>query len=138
MVKILVVDDEQEIRAMLAMALSRQGWGVETAANGIEGICKFDREAFDLVITDIQMPMLDGRGLVRHIRSSERPRTPTLGLTGTPWALADSGFDGVLAKPLPLKTLYAEVRRLTRSRQPDPCPDRAETVSGRMVCCAGR
>ena len=119
--KILVVDDERAIRSLLTAALSREGWGVETATDGAEGIVKFDSGCFDLVITDIHMPAVDGRGLVHHIRKSKRPQTPTLGMTGSPKDTAEFDFDTVLPKPLRLKTLTSEVRRLTENRRNSEC-----------------
>jgi len=113
MYNILVIDDEESIVSLLTMALVKFGFRVETAANGIEGIKKFDEGNFDLVITDIRMPVLDGNGVVRHIRNSERQYTSVIGMSGTPWFLEDGDFDAVLSKPTSIKTLINTVKNVT-------------------------
>jgi len=110
---ILVIDDEKSIVSMLTMALIRFGFSVETAADGLEGIKKFNECNFDVVITDIKMPALDGNGVVRHIRNSKRRSTPVIGISGTPWLLENSDFDAVLSKPASIKTLVDTVKNIT-------------------------
>ena len=112
MCTVLVIDDEQPILNLLQLALTRCGYHVETAADGREGIQKFDNEFIDIVITDVCMPGMDGREVARHVRSSRRKTTPIIAISGTPWLLEDSEFDRVLAKPFPLKTLYDTVEHL--------------------------
>jgi len=104
--KILVIDDEKMILQMLDQVLTKFGHDVETAADGIEGICKFSNGRFDLVITDARMPGQDGNSVVRYIRSSDKHFTPIIGMSGTPWLL-NGDFNTVLAKPFPtLLTIY--------------------------------
>jgi len=112
---ILVIEDEQAIAFLTTIALSKSGFNVEKAADGLEGIKKFDEGHFDLVITDILMPGIDGNGVVRHIRNSIRQSTPVIGVSGTPWLLEDSNFDAVLSKPSSIKTLVDTVKNLTSS-----------------------
>lgn len=112
---ILVIDDEKSIAFLTSIALSKSGFNVEKAINGLEGIQKFDEGHYDLVITDILMPGLDGNGVVRHIRNSRRQFTPVIGVSGTPWLLEDSDFDAVLSKPSSIKTLVDTVKNLTSS-----------------------
>lgn len=112
---ILVIDDEESIAFLTTSALSKSGFNVEKAEDGLEGIKKFDEGHFDLVITDILMPGLDGNGVIRHIRSSERQTTPVIGVSGTPWLLENSDFDAVLSKPSSIKTLVDTVKNLTSS-----------------------
>ncbi len=113
MQKVLVIDDESAIAEILSLALNRFGFSVDTAGNGMEGIAKFDDKRFDLVITDIHMPGVDGHGVVRHIRNSLRRATPIVGISGTPWLFDDGEFDAILPKPFTLKTLTDTVKRLT-------------------------
>lgn len=94
------------------MALRKFGHDVETATDGEEGIRKFDEKRFDLVITDIKMPRLDGNGVLQYIRNSKRRATPVIGISGTPWMLDSTNFDAVLAKPFLIKTLADYVRNL--------------------------
>ncbi len=64
---ILVVDDEPEIAALLAEMLSADGHEVETAANGVVALEKLRERAYDLILSDIVMPQLDGPGLYREV-----------------------------------------------------------------------
>jgi CheY-like chemotaxis protein len=70
MLKVLAIDDEQLILSLIENVLNRFGFKVETASNGKEGIQKFDTAEFDLIITDINIPGMDGNGVARHIRIS--------------------------------------------------------------------
>jgi CheY-like chemotaxis protein len=113
MCTILVIDDEKGILSVIEAALKRFGHVVEIALDGIEGIKKFDDGCYDMVITDLRMPKLDGKGVVQHIRASHKNSIPIIGISGTPWQIEDSGFDAVLSKPFPLQDLVESVKRLT-------------------------
>ncbi len=117
MQNILIIDDEKSILHVLTLVLTKFGFNVETASDGLEGIKKFDECHFDAVITDIRMPALDGNGVVKHIRNSERQYTPVIGISGTPWLLQDSDFDAVLSKPASIKTLVDTVKNITQYHQ---------------------
>ena len=112
MCSILVIDDEKGILRVLREALMRSGHRVEIAEDGYEGIQKFDGGGFDIVITDMRMPGLDGESVVRHIRRSSRKAIPVIGISGTPWLLKENSFDLVLPKPFPLQELIDSVSRL--------------------------
>ncbi len=111
--QILVIDDEKAILDVVQIALTRAGFGVETAADGHKGIQKFDEGHFDVVITDMLMPGVSGHGVVQHIRNSERSSTPIIGFSGTPWFLNSSDFDVVFTKPFPLKDLVNATQDLS-------------------------
>jgi len=113
MCTILVIDDEKGILRVIQEALTRFGHDVEIALDGIEGIQKFDDGSYDMVITDLRMPRLDGKGVVQHIRNSRKNSVPIIGISGTPWQTQDSGFDAVLSKPFPLQDLVESVKKLT-------------------------
>ena len=113
MCTILVIDDEKGILGVIREALTRFGHNVEIAYDGIEGIQKFDGGSYDMVITDLRMPGLDGRGVVQHIRNSSKNSVPVIGISGTPWQAQDSDFDAVLSKPFPLEDLVQSVKKLT-------------------------
>ena len=106
---ILVIDDEKGIQQLIRQALTRFGHQVETAADGREGIQKFDDGNFDIVITDICMPGIDGNGVVAHIRKSNKQSIPVIAISGTPWELEAENFDMVLPKPFPLKNLVESI-----------------------------
>ena len=116
---ILVIDDEKGILQLMHQTLTKYGYSVETADDGQEGIRKFDDGCFDIVITDIRMPVIDGNGVVAHIRKSEKQCVPVIAISGTPWLLEADTFDMVLPKPFPLKQLIESIRSLM------PLPPRA-------------
>lgn len=117
MCKILVIDDEAAIVDIVRQALDMYGHNVETATNGREGITKFDSNCFDLVITDISMPDIDGNGVVEHIRGSDKKYIPVIAISGTAWAVKDDSFDTILEKPFPIKTLIDSVQKLLPAYQ---------------------
>lgn len=105
MYRALVVDDEPAICTLLINALSRKGIDAESALNGGEGLKKLTDKHFDVVITDICMPDMDGNTLARHIRTSYNPVMPIIGISGTSWLLEESSFDLVRQKPFSIKKL---------------------------------
>ena len=112
MLSVLVIDDEQLVSSMVKAVLVRSGFNVETAQDGEEGIQKFDNGSFDLVITDIVMPGIDGNRVARYIRNSTRNDTPIIGMSGTPWVPTTQAFDKVLSKPFHISTLIDSVNQL--------------------------
>ena len=112
MAKILIIDDEKSILTLLRNALTKFGYEVSVAEDGQEGIQKFENGRFDLVITDMKMPRMNGDMVVRHIRNSNRRLTPIIGCSGTPWVMEDCDFDMVLAKPFHLKEIGSAIERL--------------------------
>jgi len=113
MYHILVIEDEKDILDIIKIVLSRAGYEVEIALDGQKGIEKFDNGQFDLVITDIKMPKLEGREVVEHIRNSDRSCTPIIGVSGTPWLLENIAFDAVFTKPFRLQDLLNSIRHLS-------------------------
>jgi CheY-like chemotaxis protein len=105
MCTILVIDDEKGILQLIQQALTTLGHSVETATDGREGIQKFDDGSFDVVITDIRMPGIDGNGVLEHIRRSAKQSVPVIAISGTPWLMENSHFDLVLPKPFALQDL---------------------------------
>jgi len=73
--RILVVDDEAHIRRVLEVMLTRQGYAVDTAENGTEGLNKFAAEVYDLVFLDLRMPDLDGLTVLSRIRQADPDQT---------------------------------------------------------------
>jgi DNA-binding response OmpR family regulator len=113
MYRILVIDDEKTILSAIKIALSRAGFEVEIASDGQEGIQKFNSGRFDLVITDLRMPGLDGRDVVDYIHNSDRPRTPIIGISATPWLLEKIQFDAVFTKPFLFEDLVNSIRHIS-------------------------
>ena len=114
MCSILVIDDEESILNVLKKSLNLFGHDVQIAVDGKDGIEKFERSLFDVVITDINMPNLDGFGVAKHIRKSRRPATPIIALTGAPWLVAGKAgvFNKILEKPFLLQSLADSVKDL--------------------------
>ncbi len=65
--KILIADDEPHVLRVLKLSLEKEGYAVETCANGKEALTRLEQEHPDILITDIQMPLMNGEELCRHI-----------------------------------------------------------------------
>ena len=108
--RVLVVDDQQVVRDILAHFLSKKGFGVETADNGLTALELFTDHHFDLVITDLQMPYMDGSTLALEIKD-RNPKTSVIIMTGNreidQKKLMTSGCaDFALSKPFCLTELH--------------------------------
>lgn len=119
MCSVLVIDDEQMIRELLKQALNRINVQVQTAGDAEGGMAEFDRGIYDLVITDVRMPGVDGHRVLHHIRRSGRRQTPVIGVSGTPWLLQKGDFDDILQKPFTIQNLLEKVKVLTCSAEPN-------------------
>ena len=116
--KILVVDDNRDLRTYLSSILRQSGYKVVTARNGEEGISSAINQPPNLIVTDLMMPEVSGLDLIRQLRSDEELKgTPIILLT----AKADEasridgterGADAYLSKPFNDRELLAEVRNL--------------------------
>ena len=110
--RILVIDDQHSIRTILSMLLTDLGYNVEVAENGEEGIrLYYTHGDFDLVITDIRMPRMDGNEVARCVRNSDRANTPLVAITGFPEEAQMDLFDCTLVKPFKLEALRNIVTR---------------------------
>ena len=119
--KILVIDDEKNIREGLQMALEDEGYEVLTAEDGTDGLHKALSEAIDLVITDLRMPGVGGQEILRRV-SSETPGVPVIVLTGhgtveTAVEAMRMGAYDFLTKPLDLDRLSLLVKRALQNRE---------------------
>ena len=113
MSKILLIEDDETLRDGMSQVLKIAGHQVTDVSNGVDGTELCRSEKFDLVITDILMPGIDGWEVVKHIRNSGRPYIPIIGFSGTPWVFENNQFDAVFTKPFPLKDLVNSVRHLS-------------------------
>jgi DNA-binding response OmpR family regulator len=116
---ILVIDDEPVLLDIIETALTESGHRVEIAEDGKDGIKKFEKGTFDIVITDLVMPNGNGNSVVHHIRKSERSWTPIIAISGTPWLIDKNGVDRILTKPFPLKILFDAIENLYPSTRSD-------------------
>ncbi|MBP7140484.1 MAG: response regulator transcription factor [Opitutaceae bacterium] len=115
--KILVVEDDPRLLRNLAEALREQGYAVDTAAEGIEGLYKAESTEYDAVILDVMLPGLDGWSILQRLR--RKRRTPVLMLTARDATSdrvkgLDIGADDYLVKPFALSELYARLRAVIR------------------------
>lgn len=116
MSKILVVDDEQRMRHLLSLMLEKKGYEVQLAGDGVEALTMLTQNHFDLVITDIKMPRLDGWGLLRKIKKRELG-CPVVFITafGTVESAVEAMRDGVLdfiTKPFEKDRVVLTVERI--------------------------
>lgn len=119
--RILIVDDEKYIRDMLKAFFEYQGFEVFEAADGMEASEKVREEAFDLVLTDLRMPGLDGLKVLKLVKSVSA-ETAVLILTGYPSPQSESaamklGCDGFLSKPFRLENLKSAVHQSLARRK---------------------
>ena len=120
--RVLVIDDEADIREVILDILGRAGYRVEVAVDGHQGLAKFDADRFDMVLTDLGMPRLSGWEVADAVKARS-PETPVVLITG--WGatvsdeqLAAHRIDRLLAKPFRLQDLAASVGEvLARARQ---------------------
>jgi len=109
---ILIVDDEPDLREILSFDFGRVGFQVDTAAGGIEALEKHKVKNFDLVITDIRMPLGDGLSLLKNIKILNN-NTPVICITGfsevSSATMLEQGAFGVFEKPFDRKKLHKTV-----------------------------
>jgi two-component system response regulator RegX3 len=122
---ILVVDDEQSYRDALSVALQREGFLVETAADGPEAIARFDAARPALVLLDVMLPKISGIDVCRELRA--RSRVPIIMVTARNSEIdavvgLEVGADDYVSKPFRLRELIARVRVALR-RIPTSEPD---------------
>ena len=115
--RILVVEDEPDLLASLNKALREDGYAVDGAADGEEGLYKAESFEYDAIVLDIMLPKLDGWELLRRLRKSRK--TPVLLLTARDAVKdrvrgLDIGADDYLIKPFDLNELLARLRALIR------------------------
>ena len=110
---LLIIDDEEIIINLLRDYFSHLGYSIMTARDGSEGIDLFNASPnFDLVITDINMPGIDGNAVAKSIRLSQRTKMPIVGMSGYNDKIEGELFDFMLAKPFNLKELTAVVNTI--------------------------
>jgi signal transduction histidine kinase/ActR/RegA family two-component response regulator len=136
--QVLCIDDEPLLRELLKELLERDGHSVEVSDNGEAGLEAFRRalqqgHPFDVVITDLGMPYLDGRQVARILKR-ESPATPVVMLTGWGTIMREDGamneqVDGVLSKPPRSRELREILSRVTRAVNSSP-PDSAPNETG--------
>ncbi len=142
MCRILVVDDEPDIRELLDSYLSADGYDVVTAEDGVDAISAFDRGTYDLVILDIMIPKIDGFGVCEVIRKKSDVPIVFLSALDDEKSLMrgyDISADDYVTKPFSMPVFMRKVRAiLKRKRSNDDADrityDRVVMVPDKMLC----
>jgi two-component system OmpR family response regulator len=115
--RILIVEDEPRLLGSLAKALREEGYAVDTAETGDDGLYKAQTYAYDAIVLDVMLPQMDGWELLARLRRQKQ--TPVLMLTARDATHdrvrgLDTGADDYLVKPFDLGELFARLRALIR------------------------
>jgi PAS domain S-box-containing protein len=117
--KVLIVDDEEDIRSILKILLMKAGLEITLSSNGEEALKVLKTQNFDLILTDLKMPILDGSGLIRKIRADVTIKQPQIiMMTGgvdqknNEVIAPDLQVEGFIYKPFSDKVLYDKLQEL--------------------------
>lgn len=128
--RVLVADDNQTSRQLLSQMLASMGAEVGTAADGVQAVGRIERESFDLLLIDIEMPGFNGLEVIRHIRAMPGPvaQLPILAVTAyrmraNKAAIEAAGADQILSKPVLCPIALGETAlAVLHGRQARPAP----------------
>ena len=121
MFKILIAEDDKELRQLFSHILTKNGYLIKGVSNGKEALDALDKEYYDLIISDIMMPVMDGYELVRLLRNTGN-NTPVMMITAKD-AFDDmregfmSGTDDYMIKPININEMVLRVGALLRRAQ---------------------
>jgi two-component system, OmpR family, response regulator len=126
--RILVVEDEPRLLRNLARSLREEGYAVDTAEDGQDGLHKARSSDYDAAVLDVMLPLLDGWEVLRRLR--QQKKSPVLMLTARDATRdrvrgLDTGADDYLVKPFDLTELLARLRALIRRAAGQPCSNLA-------------
>ena len=137
MLKILIAEDDRELRQLFSHVLNRYGYTVVGVSNGQEALDAMDKDFFDMIISDIMMPVMDGYELVRQLRDVGNT-TPVLMITAKD-AFDDmrlgfqSGVDDYMVKPINVNEMVLRVQALLGRAQ--MINDRKQTIGDTVMEC---
>ena len=137
MLKILIAEDDRELRRLFAHVLIKNGYTVKEVGNGKEALDAIDAEYFDLIISDIMMPVMDGYEFVHLLREAGNT-TPVLMITAKD-SFDDmrkgfiSGTDDYMIKPINVNEMVLRVGALLRRAQ--MINERKQTIGGTVLEC---
>ncbi|MGA9777671.1 MAG: response regulator transcription factor [Verrucomicrobiia bacterium] len=115
--RILIVEDEPDLLRSLAQALREEGYAVDSANNGEDGLFNAESYDYDAIVLDVMLPRLDGWEILKRLRKTKK--TPVLMLTARDQPRdrvkgLDTGADDYVIKPFDLPELFARLRALIR------------------------
>jgi len=118
---ILIVDDEAKMRRILEIMLQQMDFNVQQAGDGLEALKCIKEQSIDLVITDLQMPHLDGLGLLKQLRANDNP-VPVIMVTAhgsveTAVAAMQYGASDYILRPFELEAVEAAIQRALKLAQ---------------------
>ena len=135
MTRVLLVEDDKNLCFILKSSLEQMigGYEVETAANGEEGLKRLAEGKFDVIVSDVEMPVMDGMTMVRHIRE-HHPQVAIIFITGLTTARDvingyQSGADFYIKKPFLPEELDAHIQAVLKVKQSAAAPETAEKSS---------
>src|SRR5277367_136054 len=117
--RVLIIEDEPDLLASLAQALREEGYAVDTANNGDDGLFNAEGTDYDAIVLDVMLPIMDGWEILKRLRKTKK--TPVLMLTardqsGDRVKGLDTGADDYVVNPFNRAELFARLRALTRRR----------------------
>lgn len=122
MKKILIIDDNVMVRKIIRNIFRNEGYEIEEAENGIEGLDMVKQEPFHLIITDILMPKMEGLELIIHLKR-DFPEIKIIAISGgKPYYLYMAkklGIEGVFTKPVDPQELLKAVKKLIQLSSPN-------------------
>ena len=146
LMRLLIVEDETDLRESLEKAMREEGYAVDSAPDGNEGLYKAESNDYDVIVLDVMLPGKDGWEILARIRKQKR--TPVLMLTARDGVRdrvkgLDLGADDYLVKPFNLVELIARLRALIRRSVAEPNPvltfdDLTIDTSARVVVLNGK
>jgi signal transduction histidine kinase len=140
--RILLVDDPEDNRALTLAFLRRSGSEIDIAEHGAAALARVEQEQFDLILMDMQMPIMDGYEATRRIRALEaesgRPRVPIIALTAYAFReqgarCLEAGCDAHVAKPVDKRTLLDTIRTCAEEVRIDPDAEIADLLPQYLV-----
>jgi CheY-like chemotaxis protein len=146
MAKILIVDDDPDIRPLMRLTLAKLGHQPTLAATGTEGLRLAESEPFDLMVLDLMMPDIDGYEVMRRLRSNPATKDlPIIVLTARTQAAdydsaIESGADGYLSKPFDPDVLHRRIGELLKrseARRSAGAQAGAPALNGRVTVVLG-
>ena len=137
MLKILIAEDDRDLRQLFSRVLMKNGYTVRGVSNGQEALDAMDNDYYDLIISDIMMPVMDGYELIRLLRDANNT-TPVLMITAKD-SFDDmragflSGTDDYMVKPVNVNEMVLRVQALLRRAQ--MINERRQVIGGTLLEC---